>query len=266
MTVSNSVFTASSTGSLDATGITVATLLATSQISAGSVYAPLATIAEFVATNVSSGSVSATNATVPQIVATNVSSGTVSFTSMTGSQIVATNVSSGTLNLTTGMTTGTALLLTTTDATGLGTGGSLTVLGGAAISNKLYVGTNLYSNSVDITPSLGDISAERSFSAANNQAVAANVTSFSFDNAIVRSFNSIVSIIVERSVGGNLYSNFEIKGIQKASSWVINTSYVGDYVGITFSVTSSGQIQYTSTNQANWTASTMKFRAHTTSV
>jgi len=63
-----------------------------------------------------------------------------------------------------------------------------------------------------------------------------------------------------------LYTNFDIKGVQKGSSWIINTSYIGDYSGIVFSITSVGQIQYTSTNQLFWTSTTMKFRGHTTSV
>jgi len=152
------------------------------------------------------------------------------------------------------------------DATGLGSGGSLTVLGGAAISKTLYVGDSLYSNSRNITPSLGDIVSELSFAAANNISTAADVTNFTFDNGVVRAFHVMLSVIVERSAGGNLYTNFDIKGIQKGSSWVINTSYIGDYTGLVFSITSTGQVQYTSTNQLAWIATTMKFRGHTTSV
>jgi len=63
-----------------------------------------------------------------------------------------------------------------------------------------------------------------------------------------------------------LYTNFDIKGVQKGSSWIINTSYIGDFSGIVFSITSVGQIQYTSTNRLFWTSTTMKFRGHTTSV
>jgi hypothetical protein len=170
------------------------------------------------------------------------------------------------LNATTGITSGTASLINVTDATGIATGGSLTVLGGAAISKKLYVGTDLYANTVKITPSLGDIGSEVSFTAGNNVSSAADITSFAFNNSIARAFCSIISVTIEKSVGSNLYANFELKGIQKGSSWVLNSSYIGDYTGIVFSITSTGQVQYTSSNQLFWTATTMKFRGYTTSV
>jgi hypothetical protein len=165
-----------------------------------------------------------------------------------------------------GATAGSTLLSSTTDATGLGTGGSLTVLGGAAISKTLYVGNSLYSNSRNITPSLGDIWSEISFAAANNVSSESDVTGLVFANATVRAFHVMLSVTIERSAGGNLYTNFDLKGIQKGSSWVVNTSYIGDYSGIVFSITNAGQIQYTSTNQLSWTATTMKFRGHTTTV
>lgn len=76
----------------------------------------------------------------------------------------------------------------------------------------------------------------------------------------------MASITIVRSAGGNLYANYEIKGIQKASGWVINTAYVGDATGITFSIGSDGQMKYESTNQSNFTSSTIKFRALTTSI
>jgi hypothetical protein len=206
--------------------MTVATILATSTISAGSVYAPLATI----------------------------------------SNVVMTASSTGTLNANTGITSGTLLAVNSADASGVGSGGSLTVLGGGAISKKLYVGTSLYSNTVNITPSLGDIGSEVSFVASNNQSSAIDITGFVFDNAIVRSFDCVISITIVKSVGDNLYANFQLKGVQKSSSWVINSSYIGDYTGITFSITNAGHVQYTSSNQLFWTSTDMKFRGFTTSV
>lgn len=106
--------------------------------------------------------------------------------------------------------------------------------------------------------SAGDIS-ETSFTAADNQASAANVTGFSFANATVRSFDALVSI-----VRNNTYANYKLRGIQKAASWELAQEYVGDATGITFTITTSGQVQYTSTN-TGFTA-TIKFRAITTTV
>ena len=271
-TIANLLNTHLTSGHINATDMTISSLLASSQISTGALYSSLATITNLVATNMTSGSFAvehfiATNITAGIINAnTRISSASVYAPLATISNIVATASSSGTLNVTTGVTSGTLLAINTDDATGVATGGSLTVLGGAAVSKKLYVGTSLYANTRNITPSLGDIWSELSFSASNNQSSAADVTDLVFDNAVVRAFNTMVSITIVRSVGGNLYANFELKGIQKGSGWVVNSSYVGDYTGIVFSITASGQVQYTSTNQLSWTSSTMKFRGYTTSV
>jgi hypothetical protein len=104
----------------------------------------------------------------------------------------------------------------------------------------------------------GDI-ALTSFTAANNQASAANVTGLAFANGTVRAFTSIVSI-----TRGATYASYTLEGIQKASSWDLNQNYVGDVTGITFTITSAGQIQYTSTNTGS--TATIKFRAWVTTV
>jgi len=103
-----------------------------------------------------------------------------------------------------------------------------------------------------------------SFSAANNQSSAANVTGFAFANGTTRAFSAIVSVTIIAT--SNLYETFEIKGIQKDSDWAINYDAVGDASGVVFSITSSGQLQYTSTNISGFTSSTIKFRAQTTTV
>jgi hypothetical protein len=174
---------------------------------------------------------------------------------VTGASILHIGLTAGSLNVTGGVS-----FTSTENATNGTSGGALTILGGAAIAKSLYA------NTVNITPNLGDISAERSFTAANNVTASSNITDFSFNNSIVRSFNALTSVIVERSTGGNLYANYEIKGLQKNGGWIINTAYIGDETGLGFTITSAGQIQYTSTNQANWSATTIKFRALTTNV
>lgn len=106
--------------------------------------------------------------------------------------------------------------------------------------------------------SAGDIN-ETSFTAADNQAAAANVTGFAFANATVRAFNAIVSI-----VRGSTYANYELRGIQKGASWEMSQSYVGDETGLVFTITSAGQVQYTSTSTGS--TATVKFKAYTTTV
>lgn len=106
--------------------------------------------------------------------------------------------------------------------------------------------------------STGDI-AETSFTAADNQVSAANVTGFAFANGTVRSFTALVSIVRDTT-----YAQYTLTGIQKAASWNLDQSLLGDDIGLEFSITSGGQIQYTSTNTGS--SATVKFRAITTTV
>lgn len=106
--------------------------------------------------------------------------------------------------------------------------------------------------------SAGDI-APSTFAAANNQSAAANVTGLAFANASITSFEALISI--KLTATASLFQTVKILGIQKASSWEITEVSAGDDTGIVFSITTAGQIQYTSTNQTGWTATAIKFRA-----
>lgn len=106
--------------------------------------------------------------------------------------------------------------------------------------------------------SAGDI-AEQSFTAADNVASPANVTGFAFANATVRSFEALVSI-----VRNTTFANYSLRGIQKGSAWEMSQDFTGDVTGLTFSITTAGQVQYTS--NATGSTATVKFRAITTTV
>lgn len=114
-----------------------------------------------------------------------------------------------------------------------------------------------------VAPSPGDI-AETSFSFNNNQVTFANITGFNFNNAVVRSFSAQVSVAIDAD--SDLFENFEINGIQKASSWEISVESTGDVSGVLFDITSAGQVQYTSENKTGFVSGTMKFRATVTGV
>jgi hypothetical protein len=109
----------------------------------------------------------------------------------------------------------------------------------------------------------GDID-ELSYSFSNSQVVPESITGFAFANASVRSFKATISVAIDASV--NLYEVFEINGVQKDSEWDLAVNSVGDQSGIAFSITNSGQIQYTSGNYSGFVTGTMKFRALVTSV
>ena len=133
------------------------------------------------------------------------------------------------------------------------------------IGSTSATGGSILFNTVDVSPSMGDISRERIFYAANDISSAADITGFSFNNAVVRAFDAVVSVTILGEVS-NKYAYYNLKGIQKGSNWVINSSYVGDVTGYTFSITNSGQVQYTSTDVAGYFSSYVNFRAMTTTI
>jgi cytoskeletal protein CcmA (bactofilin family) len=203
-------------------------------------------------------------------------------------------VTAGALNVTgatllqLGLTAGSLNITGESWLQGAVTAGALNVTGDSILENDLTVttgsvtiSTNDYSpiidatsasggsiifNTVDVSPSLGDISRERIYNTANAQAVAANITGFLFSNSVVRAFDAVVSVTVLTDNNTHKYAYYNLKGVQKSGNWVVNSSYVGDATGYTFSITNAGQIQYTSTNIANYTSSYVSFRALTTSI
>lgn len=101
-----------------------------------------------------------------------------------------------------------------------------------------------------------------SFSASNNISSAANVTGLTFANASIRSFTATINVSIVVSSGTSLYSVYNLTGTQNASGWSLYIETFGDTVGITFSITSSGQVQYTSTNVSNFSSSTFTYSAN----
>lgn len=180
------------------------------------------------------------------------------------------------------------IIYNTTDATGVGTGGNLTLYGGASINkslyvgnkihvtndlyvgdeiqvnNKLSVGNNLYVNNVNITPSSGDLT-EYSFYATNNQTTQASINNFYFDSFSVQSFIAQITITITRTTS-ILRALVILKGLNTSSGWILRNEYIGDTTGIQFFCDNTGQINYTSTNISNWISTKINFRASTTSL
>lgn len=107
----------------------------------------------------------------------------------------------------------------------------------------------------------GDIT-EQQFNFANNQSSAADVTGLVFANAVTRSFTSLVSVFRDGTT--DLFEAFTLMGVQKGSTWDMTVTSVGDASGVSFTITTAGQVQYTSTNNAGSSAEKMRFRAITT--
>jgi len=124
----------------------------------------------------------------------------------------------------------------------------------AYVDTKAAAGGNL---------SAGDIK-ETSFAGAADTATDLAVTGLAFANGTVRSFNALVSVLVDATA--DLYETFNLLGIQKAAGWDMSVEATGDESLVSFDISAAGQVTYTKLTTAGWTATTMKFRADTVSV
>ncbi len=111
--------------------------------------------------------------------------------------------------------------------------------------------------------SSGDIK-EASFSGAADTATDLAVTGLAFANGTVRSFNALVSVLVDATA--DLYETFNLLGIQKAAGWDMSVEATGDESLVSFDISAAGQVTYSKLTTAGWTATTLKFRADTISV
>jgi len=153
------------------------------------------------------------------------------------------------------------------------TSGSLLTDGGLGVKLSAHIGEQLTVNSVNITPSLGDIIFERETVLTANTLSPATVSDFLFYNDVTQSFKGVVSVHVADPSNNALDKNaiYTLHGTLKASGWFLNSSFTGDITGIKFSITndmigprSAGSILYTNPN-APGTTTTIRFRAHTIS-
>jgi hypothetical protein len=166
---------------------------------------------------------------------------------------ISTSVSSGSFRLSGGIS-----IANTQDAASYTSGGTITTLGGASIGKSLYVGSKLYVNGSDMTPSPYDMFSIRTFNASNNQVSFSNITGLLFDSSIT-GFDCYLSAKLTAST--NLYVNFHLRGVNKNSMWEIVKTYVGDDTGIQFNITEFGQIQYTTPNYSGYSSLVFKWRA-----
>jgi hypothetical protein len=105
---------------------------------------------------------------------------------------------------------------------------------------------------------------ETSFTIANNQGAAANVTGLVLDKASFKS-GKVTAEIRRRTDSNELIAVGTFAMIYRAGtdSWELaGEEWCGDAHGVTLSITPAGQVQYTSTNVSGSSYSgTMKFKA-----
>lgn len=119
-------------------------------------------------------------------------------------------------------------------------------------------------NTINYSPSFGDIITEQLFMANVNQLTPVPVIGLLFSNSIVRSFDAMVSVYIDATT--DRFSVYKLIGIQKTGVWVLNSTFIGDHTKIVFTITNSGQIQYTSSSYPGGVNIRMKFKAQTLSI
>lgn len=126
----------------------------------------------------------------------------------------------------------------------------------AAHLNELASRTTLLESSAPIPE--GDIG-QTEFNFSNNVTTPSNITGLTFSNSQVRSF--VAEVTVERGLSAEAYI---IQGININGSFSISQEGIGDDVGVTLSMTSSGQMQYVSTDAVE--GGVIKFRARSITI
>ena len=87
------------------------------------------------------------------------------------------------------------------------------------------------------TTSSGDIN-ETTFTGLVNNTANQTITGFAFNNAVVRSFQALVSVYIDAT--SDLYVSYELRGVQRGSDWAMTQTYTGDDVtGLSFNITNA---------------------------
>lgn len=95
------------------------------------------------------------------------------------------------------------------------------------------------------------IVSQTSFTIANNQSSAANITGLLFSPTLFRSVKIEYALYRQTDTAGSARAQMgQLRFVYntQAASWFVSDDFAGQDAGVTFSITSSGQIQYTSTD------------------
>ena len=113
--------------------------------------------------------------------------------------------------------------------------------------------TEVVINPVSSASAIYVVDGSTSFTIANNQAAAASVTSLLIDGVSTRSFIIDYSVYRQTDTAlSALAQAGQLRGVfnTQSSTWFMSDDYSGQNSGVAFSILSSGQIQYTSSNIA----------------
>jgi hypothetical protein len=151
-----------------------------------------------------------------------------------------------------------ALSISNSTASDSNSTGALIVDGGVGIAGTVNIGTGLNTPNVN----LGISSMfSGSFIAANNVSSATNVTGLSFPTATTSYFEAKVVITITKTDTTTLDEIVSLRGNNNDAGWQLFTENIGDTSGVVFTITSGGQIQYTSTNVTSFSSSIFRYSA-----
>ena len=235
--------------------LTSGTIRASTLISSANIAVNIITGGTALITNISNTAL--TSGTI--LASTLISSANITANLITGGTALVTNISN--TSLTSGTIRATTLISSANLSTGIITAANLlnTNLSSSNVTVSGTISTaNLRSNLVVV----GDTSVEfsGSFAASNNVTSASDITGISFSTSQIRSFTVTLAITISKATP-NLFSQVVIEGVQKTTGWDLFTSEMGDDTGILFTMTTAGQLQYTSPNFVSWVSTTFRWNA-----
>jgi hypothetical protein len=104
----------------------------------------------------------------------------------------------------------------------------------------------------------GDVN-NNSSSLANNQAVAADITGLVFSSSVTSSFTATGDVYIDATT--DLYERFTLEAQYNGTDWDYFITSTQQDSEVVLSVTSGGQVQYTSGTYTGFVSATAKFRA-----
>lgn len=94
----------------------------------------------------------------------------------------------------------------------------------------------------------------------NNQTIPTDVSGLAFDTSEVLSVS--IEYFIKREGSSVLVEEGRLNAVFDGSDWALSAESTSD-AGVDFTIIASGQVQYTTTDLAGHTASTVRFRAKT---
>lgn len=113
--------------------------------------------------------------------------------------------------------------------------------------------TEIVINPVSSASAIYVVDSDTSFTIANNQSSATNVTSLLFDGVATRSFILDYSIYRQTDTASSALAQVgQLRGVYntQSSTWFMSDDFSGQNAAVTFSIQPSGQVQYISSNIA----------------